>query len=73
MGSMGHDNESWCVEHWVDSKLRRFSRSLWRRLEESEAKPTGGETKQVMINGRLRTFDAALWAEAVTESGCISW
>jgi len=63
MGSMGHDNESWFVEHWVCGVMRRFSRELWRQLEVSESNPTR-RMKQVVINGQLRTFDAELWAKA---------
>jgi hypothetical protein len=74
MGSMGHDNESFFIEHWVDdddgtgSTMRRFSTSLWKRLAATVVKDIPAERqKVVIINGRYMTFDSEVWAEAEAE------
>lgn len=77
MGSMGHDNESGFVEHWVNdgrgAVLRRFSRSLWERLTaKPEVELPAERKKAVQVNKRHMTFDAELWAEAEAEAAWTS-
>jgi hypothetical protein len=70
MGSMGHDNESAFIEHWVnegdgaESMIWRFPSSVWKRLEEASVAEIPQERKKVVtINGHSRAFDVELWKE----------